>query len=116
MGFLIDTNLWIAVERGQLSAADIHAVTKQAAIYLSPVNLAEIRFGIEMMTEHVSSHTTNRRRDRATGDIRVTVTAVRGEKVRIGITAPPTVRVDRAEIHARRAEFADRLVSIEAGE
>lgn len=51
MGFLIDTNLWIAVERGQLSPADIHAVTKQATIYLSPVNLAEIRFGIEMMTD-----------------------------------------------------------------
>jgi predicted nucleic acid-binding protein len=44
VGFLIDTNLWIAVERGQLSPADIHAVTKQATIYLSPVNLAEIRF------------------------------------------------------------------------
>ena len=50
MGFLIDTNLWIAVERGQLSAADIHAITRQEAIYLSPVNLAEIRFGIELMT------------------------------------------------------------------
>lgn len=51
MGFLIDTNLWIAVERGRLSAADIHAVTRQAPIYLSPVNLAEIRFGIELMTD-----------------------------------------------------------------
>ena len=51
MGFLIDTNLWIAIERGQISAADIHGITKQAAIYLSPVNLAEIRFGIEMMTD-----------------------------------------------------------------
>jgi len=50
VGFLIDTNLWIAVERGQLSAADIHAITRQEAIYLSPVNLAEIRFGIELMT------------------------------------------------------------------
>ena len=50
MGFLIDTNLWIAIERGRLSAADIHAITRQAPIYLSPVNLAEIRFGIELMT------------------------------------------------------------------
>ena len=50
MGFLIDTDLWIAVERGRLSAADIHAITRQAPIYLSPVNLAEIRFGIELMT------------------------------------------------------------------
>jgi predicted nucleic acid-binding protein len=51
MGFLIDTSLWIAVERGTLSAADIHAITKQAPVFLSPVNLAEMRFGIELMTD-----------------------------------------------------------------
>ena len=51
MGFLIDTSLWIAVERGRLSAADIHAFTQQGPVYLSPVNLAEIRFGIELMTD-----------------------------------------------------------------
>ena len=51
MGFLIDTDLWIAVERGRLSAADIHAITRQAPIYLSPVNLAEIRFGIDLMPD-----------------------------------------------------------------
>ena len=49
MGFLIDTSLWIAIERGRLSAADIHAITGQEPIYLSPVNLAEVRFGIELM-------------------------------------------------------------------
>ena len=49
MGFLIDTNLWIAIERGKLSAADIYAITRQAPIYLSPVNIAEIRFGIDLM-------------------------------------------------------------------
>lgn len=49
MGFLIDTNLWIAIERGRLSAADIHAITGQQPIYLSPVNMAEVRFGIELM-------------------------------------------------------------------
>lgn len=51
MGFLIDTSLWIGIERGKLSAADIHAITRQAPIYLSPVNLAEIRFGIELMKD-----------------------------------------------------------------
>ena len=51
MGFLIDTNIWIAIERGRLSAADIHVITRQAPIYLSPVNLAEIRFGIELMAD-----------------------------------------------------------------
>jgi predicted nucleic acid-binding protein len=51
VGFLIDTSLWIAVERGKLSAADIHAITRQAPIYLSPVNVAEIRYGIELMKD-----------------------------------------------------------------
>ena len=49
MGFLIDSNLWIAVERGKLSAADVHAITKQEPVFLSPVNLAEVRFGIELL-------------------------------------------------------------------
>jgi len=51
MGFLIDTSLWIAVERGHLSAADIHALTGPAPIYVSPVNLAELSFGLELMTD-----------------------------------------------------------------
>ena len=50
MGFLIDTSLWIAIERGRLSAADIYAITGQKPVYLSPVNLAEVRFGVELMT------------------------------------------------------------------
>jgi predicted nucleic acid-binding protein len=50
MGFLIDTGLWIALERGKIGAGDIHAITAQNPIYLSPVNLAEIRYGIELMT------------------------------------------------------------------
>jgi len=49
VGWLIDTSLWIAVERGTLAAADIHAITRQEPIYLSPVNLAEIRFGLELL-------------------------------------------------------------------
>ena len=51
MGYLIDTGIWIAIERGRLSAADVHAVTRQAPVYLSPVNLAEIRFGIDLMSD-----------------------------------------------------------------
>ncbi len=41
------------------------------------------------------------------GSIRVTITSIKGDKVRIGITAPPDVRVDREEIHRRLQEFAD---------
>lgn len=51
MGFLIDTNLWIAVERGRLKPSDLHAITQQMPVYLSPVNLAEIQFGIDLMLD-----------------------------------------------------------------
>jgi len=49
VGWLIDTSIWIAVERGALGAADIHAVTRQEPVYLSPVNVAEMQFGLEML-------------------------------------------------------------------
>ena len=56
MGFLIDTSLWIAIERGRIGAADIHAITGQEPIFVSPVNLAEIRFGIELMSDAKQRH------------------------------------------------------------
>ena len=40
------------------------------------------------------------------GTIRVAVLAVNGERVRIGIAAPPAVAVDRKEIHDRRVDSA----------
>ena len=49
MGWLIDTSTWIAVERGTLGAADIHAITRQEPVYLSPVNIAEIQLGVELL-------------------------------------------------------------------
>jgi carbon storage regulator len=42
------------------------------------------------------------------GSIRITVTGVQGERVRIGVTAPDSVRVDRREVCERRNEFAPR--------
>jgi carbon storage regulator len=42
------------------------------------------------------------------GNIRVTVTAINGDRVRIGIVAPPDVRVNREEIQRRLAEFAEQ--------
>jgi carbon storage regulator CsrA len=35
--------------------------------------------------------------------IRVVVAAVKGDRVRLGICAPATVRVDRQEVHERRS-------------
>lgn len=39
------------------------------------------------------------------GNIRVIVVAAKGDKIRLGIEAPPAVTVDRKEIHDRRNEF-----------
>ncbi len=37
------------------------------------------------------------------GSIRVTIVAIQEGRVRLGVTAPANVRVDRQEIHERRA-------------
>jgi carbon storage regulator len=39
------------------------------------------------------------------GEVRISVVSVNGNKIRLSIDAPPYVRVDREEIHKRRAEF-----------
>jgi hypothetical protein len=75
VGWLIDTSLWIAVERGTLAAADIHAITRQDPVYLSPVNVAEIRFGLESMRSgpHKQRAAAMLRRLRRKPQLRITV-------------------------------------------
>ena len=47
------------------------------------------------------------------GDIRVTVVALTDGRVKIGISAPPHIKVDRAEVAARlAAEEADADVLV----
>jgi carbon storage regulator len=41
------------------------------------------------------------------GGIRVTIVAVKGDRVRVGVAAPPEVRVDREEVRQRAREFAE---------
>lgn len=41
------------------------------------------------------------------GRIAVEIVAFDGNKVRLGITAPPHVRVDREEVYRARREFED---------
>jgi predicted nucleic acid-binding protein len=48
MGFLIDTCVWNDVERGALAPADVEVFTKDEAVFLSPVTLAELKFGAEV--------------------------------------------------------------------
>ena len=44
--------------------------------------------------------------------IRITVEAVAGNKIRLSVCAPSAVRVDRAEVHARRTAAPDRVVTV----
>jgi predicted nucleic acid-binding protein len=48
MGFLMDSCVWIDVERGVLAPADVEALTHGEPIFISPVTLAELRFGAEV--------------------------------------------------------------------
>lgn len=47
MGFLIDTCIWIEVERGILAPADVASITGDLPVFLSPVTIAELKFGAE---------------------------------------------------------------------
>lgn len=51
MGFLIDTCIWIDVEQGVLAPADVASVTGDAQVFLSPVTLAELKFGAEIAND-----------------------------------------------------------------
>jgi len=48
------------------------------------------------------------------GSILVTITAIKGDRVRIGVTAPPEIPVDRAEVHKRIQEFQELPLEISA--
>lgn len=47
MGFLIDTCIWVDVERGVLAPADVARFTGADAVYISPVTIAELKFGAD---------------------------------------------------------------------
>jgi carbon storage regulator len=46
------------------------------------------------------------------GNIRVTIVQVKGDRVRVGVEAPPEVTVDRQEVHERRQEFEGPTVIV----
>jgi predicted nucleic acid-binding protein len=48
MAFLVDTCVWIDVERGALAPADVAQLTANEPVFISPVTLAELRFGAEI--------------------------------------------------------------------
>ena len=137
MAWLIDTSLWIAVERGALAAADIHAVTQQEPVYLSPVNVAEIRFGVETLKPGAGKEraTAMLRRLRRKPQLRITVETAetfgvlaarlrksgRDPRVRVNDLwlAAQAIQRDFRLLTANTRDFADipglRLVGLKVG-
>ena len=48
MGVIVDTCVWIDVERGMVSPGDVELFTRQEPVFISPVTIAELTFGVEM--------------------------------------------------------------------
>lgn len=48
MAFLMDTCVWIDVHEGVLAPADVEVLTRGDDVFMSPVTLAELRFGAEI--------------------------------------------------------------------
>ena len=51
MGFIIDTCIWIDVERGNINPFDVNYYTKDEPVYISPITIAELNFGIETIKD-----------------------------------------------------------------
>jgi carbon storage regulator len=47
------------------------------------------------------------------GSIRLSIVAVKGDRVRIGIAAPESIAVDRKEVHDRRSDWSAKAASEE---
>ena len=51
MGWLIDTCIWIEVERGRLRPEDVSLITGEEEVFLSPVTISELQYGVEMASD-----------------------------------------------------------------
>jgi predicted nucleic acid-binding protein len=48
MGFIIDTCIWVDVERGKIAPMDVEVFTGQTPVFLAPITIAELTVGMEM--------------------------------------------------------------------
>lgn len=46
MGVIIDTSIWVDIERGRIAPADVAAVTGDDPVYLAPPIVAELEYGV----------------------------------------------------------------------
>ena len=47
MAVILDTSIWVDVERGRLAPADVAAVTGDEPVYLAPPVIAELQYGVD---------------------------------------------------------------------
>jgi carbon storage regulator len=41
------------------------------------------------------------------GHVRITIVALKGDRVRVGVSAPPEVQIDRAEVRRKRQQWVE---------
>lgn len=46
MGVILDTSIWVDVERGRLAPRDVAAVTGDEPVYCAPPIIAELEYGV----------------------------------------------------------------------
>ena len=46
MGVILDTSIWVDIERGRLAPGDVAAVTRAEPVFLTPVTIAELKYGV----------------------------------------------------------------------
>lgn len=46
MGVILDTSVWVDVERDRLAPADVAAITGEEPVYVAPPVLAELEYGV----------------------------------------------------------------------
>ncbi|MDA0991451.1 MAG: PIN domain-containing protein [Verrucomicrobia bacterium] len=47
MGVIIDTSIWVSVERGRLAPADVAKFTGSEPVYIAPPVIAELEYGVQ---------------------------------------------------------------------
>ncbi len=56
MGVIIDTSVWVDVERGRLAPGDVAAITGDEPVYGAPPVLAELEYGVHRAATAAQRH------------------------------------------------------------
>ncbi len=46
MGLILDSSIWVDVERGRLAPSDVASITGKEPVYLAPPIIAELEYGV----------------------------------------------------------------------